>query len=299
MPDDDAMTHPRTSVLGLGRMGGALAACLAAGGVPLTVWNRSPGRASALESLATVAPSAAAACEASELIVLSLTNYSAGLEVMDAVAAQIPLAGKTLLQLTSGSSSDARTMQAWAQMHGLGYLDAAIIAYPNAVGGDGAILLCAGEEHLWERHRATAELLAGTCRYLGEAVGAAATLDCAVLEYYYGATLAMLHGAALCESESLPLTEYFFLAKKLAPLLHATADGAREMIAREIYAGNDCTLDVHVAAIRHIQRMSHDNEIDTRVPDTIMQTYRKAVAAGYADEEIAALFEVLRRGGPR
>ncbi|MEQ8662687.1 MAG: NAD(P)-binding domain-containing protein, partial [Gammaproteobacteria bacterium] len=293
------MTPGATTLLGLGRMGSALAGCLLTGGVPLTLWNRSPARCAAFHGRATIAPSAAAACTDSELIIVSLANYSAALEVLDAVSAAVPLAGRTLVQLTSGSASDARTLQAWAHMHGLGYLDCAVIAHPQAVGGSDAIVLCAGDEALWERHQATLRLFGGTCRYLGEDIGAAATLDCAVLDYYYGATLAMLHGAALTAAGSLPLTEYFFLVKKLAPALAATADGAREMIAREIYAGNACTLDVHVAMLRHIQRMSHDNELDTRLPDTLVQAYRKAIAAGYGEDEIAAVFEVLRRDGER
>ena len=157
----------------------------------------------------------------------------------------------------------------------------------------------AGDEALWERYRATLSLPAGLARYLGEAIGAAATLDCALLEYYYGATLAPLHGAALCDSENMALTEYFFVAKQLGGLLTATADAAREMIPKERYAGNQCALDVHVAALRHIQRMSHDNDLDTRLPDTLVHAYRKAVAAGHGEDEIAAVFEVLRRATPR
>ena len=105
----------------------------------------------------------------------------------------------------------------------------------------------------------------------------------------------MLHGAALCESEQLPLSLYFQTVKAVAPRLSATADTARTMIDREIYSGVDCALSTHLAALRHIQRLSHDNEVDPRLPDTIMAAYKKAVVAGYGDEEIAAVFEVLRR----
>lgn len=295
---DAVISHPPLAVLGLGRMGSALARCFAAAGVPLTVWNRSPAKSDAFAGQAAIAPNAAAAVASNEIIVLSLTDYSAGLEVMDAVAGATPLAGKTLVQITSGTSTDARTTAAWARMHGLGYLDAAILSYPSGVGSAAAIVFYAGDESLWERYRATLALPGGLTRYVGETIGHAATLDCAALEYYYGATLAMLHGAALCESEGLPLAEYFFIVKKLGALLSATADSAREMIAKERYDGQDCTLDVHVAALRHIQRTSHDNEVDTRVPDTIINAYRKAVAAGYGDDEIASVFELLRRPPP-
>jgi len=289
------MTHPTTTVIGLGRMGSALAGALADAGVPLTVWNRNPARAYAFEGRARLARNAAEACQASELVLLSLSDYSAGIEVMDDIADQAELADKTLVQLTSGSPADARTMDAWAGMHGMHYLDAAIVAYPNAVGSAQAVLFYAGDEQRYERYRPTLGVLGGVHQFVGEAIGAAATLDCAVLEYYYGATLAMLHGAALCESEQLPLNLYFQTVKAVAPLLVATADTARTMIDRELYTGVDCALTTHIAALRHIQRLSHDNEVDTRLPDTIMAAYRKAAAAGHGDEEIAAVFEVLRK----
>ncbi|MBK6658906.1 MAG: NAD(P)-dependent oxidoreductase [Proteobacteria bacterium] len=289
------MSHPATAMLGLGRMGSALAGALADATVPLTVWNRNPARAYAFEGRARLARSAAQACAEAELLVLSLSDYSAGIEVMDEVAEQVELADKTLVQLTSGSPADARTMDAWAGMHGMHYLDGAIVAYPNAVGSAQAVLFYAGDEARYERYRPTLAAFGGVSQFVGEAIGAAATLDCAVLEYYYGATLAMLHGAALCESEQLPLTQYFQTIKAVAPLLNATADGARTMIDRENYSGVDCAMSTHVAALRHIQRLAHDNEVDTRLPDVLMAAYKKAAAAGHGDDEIAAVFEVLRR----
>ena len=289
------MNHPATTVIGLGRMGSAVVSTLAAAGVPLTVWNRTSARAFAFADRARVARSAAEACAEAELVVLSLSDYSAGMEVMDDVANAVELADKTLVQLTRGTPADARTMDAWAGMHGMHYLDAAIVAYPNAVGSAQAVLFYAGEEARFERYRPTLGVLGGVSQFVGEAIGAAATLDCAVLDYYYGATLAMLHGAALCESEQLPLAQYFQTVKAVAPLLSVTADKARNMIDREIYTGVDCSLDTHIAALRHIQRLSHDNDVDTRLPDTLMAAYKKAAAAGYSDEEIAAVFEVLRK----
>lgn len=288
------MNHPPTTVIGLGSMGSAVAARLVEAGVPLTVWNRTPTRAYAFAGRARVAHSAAEACAGAELVVLSLSDYSAGIEVMDDVASEVELADKTLVQLTSGSPADARTMDAWAGMHGMHYLDAAIVAYPNAVGSAQAMLFYAGEEARFERYHGTLGVLGGVSHFVGEAIGAAATLDCAVREYYYGATLAMLHGAALCESEQLPLSQYFQTVKTLAPLLSKTADSARTMIDRESYTGVDCALHTHIVALRHIQRLSHDNDVDTRLPDLLMAAYKKA-AAGHGDEEIAALFEVLRK----
>lgn len=286
-------THPNVAMLGLGRMGAALGACFAEAGVPLAVWNRSPAKARRFEGSAMLAPSAASACAFAELVVVCLSNYSDGIEVLEDAAGTTSLEGKVLVQITSGTSSDARMMQAWSRAHGLACLDAAILGYPGVVGTREAMVLVAGEEALFERFRATLALL-GQTHHAGEAIGAAAALDCALLDYYYGATAALFHGAAVCASEGVPLPDYFAAAKSIGALLAATIDTGRAMIDRENYAGDGCTLDTHVGAMRHIQRTSHDNELDTKLPDTVGGLLRRAAAAGHGDEEIAAIFELLR-----
>ena len=44
-------SRPRVGVIGLGTMGGAMAANLARAGFPLAAWNRTPGRTSEIEAL--------------------------------------------------------------------------------------------------------------------------------------------------------------------------------------------------------------------------------------------------------
>lgn len=288
------MPHPRTAVLGLGRLGAAVADCLARAGVPLTVWNRNPARAYAFGDRARLGASAAEACGDAELIVLCLADYHAGIEVMEDVSGEVELDDKTLVQLGSGTPADARSMNAWTGMHGMHYLDGAPLTLAGNLGTPQASVFFAGDEARFERFRATLLALGGGVRHLDEAIGAAATLQAALLDYYYGATFAMLHGAALCESEGVSLLDFFQGVKALAPTLSDTADRARGMIDRENYAGVGAPLAAHIAALRPLQRLAHDNEVEPRLPDLLMAGLRRA-AAGHGDEDIAALYEVLRR----
>jgi 3-hydroxyisobutyrate dehydrogenase len=65
----------RVAVLGLGTMGGAMAANIARAGFPLTVWNRTTGKAGALLELgANEAPTPAAAAEASDVILVCVSD---------------------------------------------------------------------------------------------------------------------------------------------------------------------------------------------------------------------------------
>jgi 3-hydroxyisobutyrate dehydrogenase-like beta-hydroxyacid dehydrogenase len=104
------------TVIGLGHMGSALARVLQQNGCTVTVWNRSPEKAAPLlEMGAALAPSAAAAVIASPLILVCVTNYAASNRILDEVAAD--LAGKLLVQFTTGSPQEARASEGWAHAH--------------------------------------------------------------------------------------------------------------------------------------------------------------------------------------
>lgn len=65
----------RVGFVGLGTMGGAMAANVARAGQPVTAWNRTPGRASHLADLGVViAPTPAAVAAASDLVVTIVSD---------------------------------------------------------------------------------------------------------------------------------------------------------------------------------------------------------------------------------
>ena len=66
----------RVAVLGTGRMGGAIARRLAASGFDLTVWDRTPVKAQAL-NVGRVAPTPAEAIRGADVAISSLTNAAA------------------------------------------------------------------------------------------------------------------------------------------------------------------------------------------------------------------------------
>jgi 3-hydroxyisobutyrate dehydrogenase-like beta-hydroxyacid dehydrogenase len=84
---------PAIGVLGTGRMGSALARALLRAGYPTTVWNRTSEKAIPLaESGATVAASVRELIDATQIIIVNVSDYSATSAVLrsDAVAAALP-----------------------------------------------------------------------------------------------------------------------------------------------------------------------------------------------------------------
>ena len=173
------MSSTDISFIGLGRMGSELARCLIRNGSKLTVFNRSPDKAEAFKSEANVATSAAEACARSPLTVMCVSDYVCAQSILDDPSVIDALKGRTLLQMSSGSPEDARRSEAWADKHGIGYIDGAIVAYPAGVGTEYAIVMFSGDKTQFEPFQEPLLKLGGRSRYVGRPIGAASALDCA------------------------------------------------------------------------------------------------------------------------
>jgi 3-hydroxyisobutyrate dehydrogenase-like beta-hydroxyacid dehydrogenase len=150
MPEHSAK-RPVT-VLGLGQMGGALAAATVAAGHPTVVWNRTPGRAGALVTDgAREAVSPRDAVGASPVVVVVLLDHASVHEVLDPVAGA--LVGRTLVNVTTTTPEESRELAAWSAAHGVDYLDGGIMAVPAMIGRPEAEVLYSGSRTAFDAAR--------------------------------------------------------------------------------------------------------------------------------------------------
>lgn len=282
------------AVLGTGKMGTALVRAFAAAGHGVVAWNRTPARAEPLRTVATLASTPAAAARGASVLVASLTNYGVCGQVLFTAEMGESLRGKTVVQLTSGTPSHARTGAAWAAQHGVHYLDGAILAYPSWIATDYATVFYAGDRTVFDAHKTTLQALANNTVYVAEAIGSAAALDCAILEACYGGCLAFLHAAAMCESEGVSSSRFFEYKRSFITGIDVTADQAKSMLERRDYTGDQCSLDTHLAALAHIVSLSREAGLDNRLPDALHAVYGAAVAAGLGAKELPAVYELFR-----
>lgn len=283
----------KVAVIGCGLMGSALARAFAAAGHEVAVWNRTPSKARAVGGGTLALESLREAVSGRELVVVSLSNYAACFELLTSEGVASALAGTTLVQLTSGSPADAREGLAWANANGVDYLDAAILAYPGFVATDYATVFYAGSRSVFDRHLETLQAIARKSIHVDEKIGSAATLDCAILEAYYGGSLAFLHAAAMCKAEGLDPITFFSHKDSFLGLLSVTADAAQGMVERNDFSGDQCSLNTHVAAIEHIVRLSRDARMSARFPKELLDNYKRAISAGLGSEELPAVFRTL------
>ncbi|HTU63457.1 MAG TPA: NAD(P)-binding domain-containing protein [Polyangiales bacterium] len=285
----------KIAVLGTGRMGGALAGAFLSKDHDVSVWNRTPARARPLEELgARLAGSVLDAVSGSELTVSILSDYHASDLQLHAAEVAAALRGKTLLQLASGSPSEARSAAAWAREHGVRYLDGAIMATPELIGKPESTILYAGEGALFEQHRALLELLAGTTAHVGDDHGQAAALDSSLLVYMWGVLFGALHGVAISQAEGIPLEQYLAFTKGLLPVTDAFTIDLIERAITQRYGDTQATLDTHYGALQHVLEICQQRGLDRTIPDAFDKLMKRGRDRELGGLDFTALLQLMK-----
>ncbi|THA47749.1 NAD(P)-dependent oxidoreductase [Streptomyces sp. A1136] len=300
MTDND--TKPRAlTLLGLGDMGTALARTWVTAGHPMTVWNRTPGKAQALAAEgAAVAASPAEAVTANTLIVLCLLDDASIGAVLDGV----DLTGKDLVNLTTGTPAEGRDRAAWAEERGARFVDAGIMATPSMIGVPeaGGYVFYSGSRALFDTHRTTLEVPAGA-RFVGEDPGYAALHDVALLSAMNGLFAGISHAYALIEGEDIAPEDLSpLLSEWLGAMGSFVGDAAERLTSRDFTTGVVSNLAMQVAAGGTLLRTAADQGVSAELIEPYLQLLKErldADPAAHSGEDTAGAITLLRRGPGR
>ena len=283
------------TVLGLGSMGATLAQLFLRCGRRVTVWNRSAAKAEVLEGQgASIAATAEAAVRASEVVVMCVYDYMAADAVLGARGVAEAMAGRILVQLTTGSPDDARKSMEWCRQYEAQYLEGAIQAAPSQMGKPDTPLLLSGDKATYSVAEPFLKDLAGNLVYLGERIEAASTMDLATLSYVYGAMTGFLHGARIAEVEGLDVAQYGRIVNEISPSFGAFFQHEGSVIQSGDFTITESPLRISVEATQRILQSSKEAGINTEFPSLVADLLARADAAGLGDQELAALIKVLR-----
>jgi len=283
------------SMIGLGSMGTALARALLREGHRVTVWNRTSAKAELLvRDGAVLAPSAAVAADASPVVIVCVADYKAARGILNTEEVASGLNGRVLIQLTSGTPQEARESEAWARKHNVDYLDGKILAWPRHIGTPEATIVVSGAKSAFQRSEPVLKSLAGNVTYLGEQVGSASALHQAGTSYLVGNWLGFVHGARILESEGLRVDSFGSMLAGLAPILAAEAKHLGEVVQAEAYENPGSSIATDTGALERIVQQARESQINSEFPTFALRLFQQAMAAGYGEEEVAALIKVLR-----
>lgn len=277
------------SVIGLGLMGNALAGTLLSAGHAVCVWNRSPEKAERLVDAGAVhANSPRAAIEDSKILLICVKDYAATREFFDSEAARSALAGRIVVQLSTGVPAEAIDSETWFDARGAAYLDGAILASPQAIGNPDCQILIAGNEQSWRQCQPVLQCLAGNFQYTGEQIDSAAILDLAWLSQRLGLYMGVFQGLLLCTAGGVGADVF---ASTVA------ADERTSMIANTVHCG-DFDDPVNTVAVWHdafnqVLSQARNSGTNCEVLEFIEDKFRRAKSLQIGDQDMAALIKVF------
>lgn len=166
-------------VIGLGKMGRAIAGRLEAVGETIVVWNRTAGRADGL--VANVLPTPSALCERSDLILSVLSDNAA----IDAVycgedgVLSADLTGKTVVEICTMSPNKVRELESRVAGAGGAFLECPVGGTIGPAEKGALLGLAGGQAAAFEAARPTLEKLTRRLEHVGP-VGSGAAMKLAI-----------------------------------------------------------------------------------------------------------------------
>ena len=277
---------PTVALLGTGTMGLGMARNIAAAGIPLTVWNRTPERAAPLADVATVAESVSAAVTGADIVVTMLFDLDGVVDTMTEARGALADDAVWLQQSTVGAAGADRLAGLAAEL-GVTYVDAPVLGTRKPAEDGALVVLASGPEAARGRVAPVLEAIGSRTMWVGEA-GAGSRLKLAANAWVF----AVIEGVA----ESLALTRDLGLDPRL--FLEAVKGGALDAPYVQLKGGAmlDGAFDPAFAlsgALKDVDLIlaaAGDAGTELAVLPGVREHFARAVAAGHGDLDMSATY---------
>ncbi|EID52889.1 NAD(P)-dependent oxidoreductase [Saccharomonospora xinjiangensis] len=281
------------TVLGLGDMGSAIARAFVERGHRTTVWNRTASKCRPLvEAGASAAATPDEAVEASRFVVVCLLDSAAVDEVLGSVTSS--LAGKVLVNLTSGSPSQARSNERWARERGAEYLDGKIMGDPPDVGTSNVSLSFSGSRSAFDAHEPILRELGGVA-YHGEDAGLAAVEFLAQVAMGYELLIGFLHTLSVVHAEGVEVEAF---AERVAGSV-AAYPPLLTMMGKAIgsgeYGPDLGSLRVQAALMDDLISHRESLGVEAVRMREVKELMDQRIADGHGGQGFSSLFELLTK----
>ncbi len=277
----------QVGVLGLGRMGAALAGALLGAGHDVVVWNRSPLKAGPLLDRGARLAATPAEVASADVVLSCLSTYDSQRPVLEAAS------WKVLVNLTSGTPADARDLAAWASSAGIDYVDGVIMAVPQGIGTPESRILYSGSAPVFSAQREVLSVL-GEPVFLGEDAGLAALYDLALLGIMWSTMAGYLHALALVGTEGVAPSTFTPMALSWLSAVGGFLPGIGASVTSGDYETDVSALDINAAGLGLLVETSRAQGISAAVPAALRELFDRAVASGHGSHAIASVIEEIR-----
>jgi len=277
----------RVTVLGTGAMGAGVAQSLLREGHDVTVWNRSRERAEPLaEHGATVADDAGSAVAEAEVVLLTLFDVDAVVDVLEQAAGDAPTDAVWVQASTVGVEGSETVVQIAAK-YGITLVEAMMLGTKTPAEQGKLTMLAAGPAATLDAIDPVLDAIGAKTVRAGERVGEGTALKLAANAWIASITAAT--GQSLAIARGLGIDPALFLQAiegSASDSAYAHTKGA-SMMAGEFPA--QFALDGLRKDIGLITDAARANGVSTTLLDALGRVYADASAAGHGKDDIAAV----------
>lgn len=284
----------RVGVVGLGTMGGAMAANLARAGFPLVVWNRTAGRTRELEELgATVAETPAALAARSDVVLVCVSDtddVEAVLFGVDGVAAGAG-PGTLVVDCSTIDPGASRDLAERLARQGVGFVDAPVTGGSEGARSATLAILVGGAAADVERARPVLEAIGRTVTHFGP-VGAGQAAKAVNQVILAGTYLGVAEGLVLALKAGLDPGQVVAALSGGAAQSWVLANRSGRMLANDYPLGFRVAL--HLKDLGIALDLARSTGTVLPVAALAAQLESGLVAAGHGDDDMSALARPVR-----
>ncbi|MGU3410443.1 NAD(P)-dependent oxidoreductase [Microbacterium sp. M1A1_1b] len=275
------------TVLGTGAMGAGVAQSLLRERHRVTVWNRSPERARPFgDHGATVATDAGAAVSDAEVVLLTLFDTDAVVDVLEQAAGEAPT-DAVWVQCSTVGVEGTETVVQLAQKYGIDLVEAMMLGTKAPAEQGKLTMLAAGPAATIDRIQPVLDAVGAKTVRAGERVGDGTALKLAANAWIASITAAT--GQSLAVARGLGIDPALFLkaiAGSASDSAYAHTKG-ESMLAGEFPA--QFALDGLRKDIGLITDAARSTGVSTTLLEALGRVYADASAAGHGADDIAAV----------
>ncbi len=290
------ISSPTVAMVGIGRMGGAMARTLSRAGFGLVLWNRDGAKANAVadELGCEVVDTAAAAAAAGEFTLSSLADDRALEDVYLGTEGLVEgvRPGSTVIDTSTVDPETVRKVGQAVDDAGGSFLDCPVSGSVSTVEAGTLTIMAGGDPDLVERVRPVLEPLSSRVIHVGDRGAGAATKL---------AVNALVHGLNVALSESLVLAEHAGVDRRTAYEVFASGAAGAPFVhyKREAYEHPDdspvaFSLELVAKDLELIIALALRVGVPMTQAETELEIVRRAIAAGMGDADMSAVAVFLR-----
>ena len=284
----------RVAVLGLGRMGSAIATRLQAAGHELSIWNRSPAATGAFADLGvTVLERPGDAFGHAELVITMLSDDLAVEAVTTGDGGVLSGEGDgALIDMSTISARTSARIAAACEARGIAYLRAPVSGNPTVVAAGNLGIIVSGPQAEFDRLTPTLREIGPNVFYVGP--DEQARIVKLALNLMLGGTTQLLAEAlVLAEHNGIParsLLDVISGSAIASPYIRYKADG----LVAEDYSST-FTASLLYKDLALALEAGHDSGVPLALTAATQQLVQGCIAMGMGDMDLSALVPRLRR----